>query len=156
MLDVNIAPGRGIVQGPGSALRLDAAQFSRHIKRSVALESLLKRYLYIFMSQLAQMATCSRFHLIEARLARLLLMTRDRVHSDEFHLTQEEAARMLGVRRVSICMAAGLLQHELIRYSRGSVTILDGAGLQGIACKCYTDTRQLYSRLMRASRCHHL
>lgn len=153
MLDVNIAPGRGVVQGAGIALRLNAAQFAGHIKRSAALEGVLKRYLYVFMSQLSQMAACSRFHLVEARLARLLLMTRDRARSDEFLLTQDEAARMLGVRRVSITVtAAGLQQRGLIRYTRGNVTILDGRGLKGLACKCYTDTRHLYSRLMRASR----
>jgi hypothetical protein len=150
MLGVNIAPGRAMVQGAGTALRLGAVQFSYHVKGSAALEGALKRYLYVFISHLVQMATCTRFHLIEARLAGWLLMTRDRARSDEFHLTQEEAAHMLGTRRVSVTVAAaGLQKRELISYRRGAVTIVNGRGLEAVACKCYAATRQLYSQLMR-------
>jgi CRP-like cAMP-binding protein len=150
MLGVNVAPLRALVQGAGSALRLDAAQFSRQLKQSPALERALKRYTYVVMSHFARMAVCSRFHLIEARLARWLLMTRDRANSGKFHLTQEVAAYMLGVRRGGITGAANALQkRKLIRYHRGTVTILDGRRLEAASCPCYATAAQMYARLMR-------
>jgi CRP-like cAMP-binding protein len=149
MLGVNIASGRALVQGAGSALRLDAAQFSSELNQIPALEPMLKRYVYVVMSQLARTAGCAHFHAIEARLARWLLMTRDRAHSDEFQLTHQVAAQVLGVRREGVTASASALQkRELIHYRRGNVIILDGPGLEATACECYADARQLYARLM--------
>jgi CRP-like cAMP-binding protein len=151
LLDVDVAPLRALVQGSGSALRMDAAQFSRELKRSPALRRALSSYLYVLMSQLAQMAACTRFHNVEARLARWLLMTRDRAHSDEFYLTQEFIAYMLGVRRVGISRAARTLaERKLIRYARGNMTILDRSALEAVSCECYAVARTLYDRHMRA------
>jgi CRP-like cAMP-binding protein len=151
LLDVDVAPLQGLVQGSGSALRMEAARFSRELKRSRALQRALNSYLYVLMSQLAQMAACTRFHLVEARLARWLLMTRDRAHSDDFYLTQEFIAYMLGVRRVGISRAARILQkRKLIRYARGNVTVLDGRGLEAMSCGCYAVARDLYDRHMSA------
>jgi len=122
-----IAPLQALVQGAGSALRIEAAQFSRVLKQSPALQEILTRYTHVLMNQLAQMAACTCFHLVEARLARWLLMTRDRAQSDEFDLTQEFLAYMLGVRRVGITRAArSLKQRKLIAYNRGRVIVLNG------------------------------
>lgn len=149
LLGVSTAPLRALVQGPGPALRMDAVQFGRELARSAALEKAMKRYLYVVMTQLAQMAACTRFHDVEARLARWLLMTRDRAHSDEFYLTQEFIAYMLGVRRVGITQAANKLQkRRLIRYTRGNMTILDGRGLEAESCGCYAAARDVYDRHM--------
>jgi CRP-like cAMP-binding protein len=149
LLDVHVAPLTGLVQGTGSALRMDAARFSDELKRSPALRGALNSYLYVLMSQFAQMAACTRFHVVQARLARWLLMTRDRARSDEFYLTQEFIAYMLGVRRVGISRAARALQkRKLIRYTRGRMTVLDGRGLEAASCACYAVARDLYDRHM--------
>jgi CRP-like cAMP-binding protein len=149
LLGVHVAPLRALVQGAGSASRIEAARFSEELKRSPALRRALSSYVYVLMSQFAQMAACTRFHVVEARLARWLLMTRDRARADEFYLTQEFIAYMLGVRRVGISRAARALQkRKLIRYTRGRVTILDGRGLEAASCACYAVARDVYERHM--------
>jgi len=149
VLGVNIAPLQGLVQGGGSALRMDAARFSRELRRCPALQRQLENYLHVLMNQVAQMAACTRFHLVEARLARWLLMTRDRAHSNEFYLTQEFLAYMLGVRRAGINRAASALQsRKLIHYSRGKMTILDGRGMENASCGCYAGAKEMYAQVM--------
>jgi CRP-like cAMP-binding protein len=149
LLGVEVASLRALVQGAGPALRMDATQFSRELKRSPAMRDRLNLYLFVLIAQLTQMAACARYHVVEARLARWLLMTHDRAQSNEFRLTQEFLAYMLGVRRAGITRAASNLQkRRMIRYSRGKMRILDSRGLEGVSCECYTKAAQMYARVM--------
>lgn len=138
VLGVRVSLNRGLVQGAGTAMRMKAAALRREFKRDGALQRLLHRYLHSLLTQISQSAVCNRFHAVDARLARWLLMTHDRVESDEFQLTQEFLSNMLGVRREAVSKAAGALQkRELVNYSRGHITILNRAGLETSACQCY-------------------
>ncbi len=153
MLGVSTAPVTAIVQGAGIALRIETKRFSAELDGSPALRAAISRYLYVSIAQLAAMASCARFHLVEARLARWLLMTRDRARSDQFFLTQEFMAYMLGVRRVGVTHAARVLrERNLISYSRGGIKILDAAGLEGASCSCYATAKDTYTRFMRPGR----
>ena len=151
LLGVNLSPLRALVQGAGHAWRVDAATFTREIESNPATREVLNRYLYVFLSQLMQTATCTRFHLVEARLARWLLMTRDRAHSSQFHVTHEFLAYMLGVRRVGVTSARRAhcsVAICSIRYSRGDLSILDVRGLERAACPCYAIDKKTYSRVL--------
>jgi CRP-like cAMP-binding protein len=150
-LGVNDAPMRAVVQGAGSALQIGSHNFRRELKRSPRLQLQLDRYLYVQLGQLAQAAACTRFHQIEPRLARWLLMTHDRAQTDNFSLTHEYLADMLGVRRSGITIAAGALQSRgLISYSRGDISILDRTGLEGAACECYAAQQRQFARIFDA------
>jgi CRP-like cAMP-binding protein len=137
---------RALVQGSGSALRMKAASFREALGRCLPLQRELHRYAYAKLVQARQTAACNRFHPVEARLARCLLMTRDRVRSDQFHLTHEFLAHTLGIRRVGVTNAAtALQQRKLISYHRGNIQILDRKGLKGASCGCYEILRNLAS-----------
>ncbi|MFO7704904.1 MAG: Crp/Fnr family transcriptional regulator [Halopseudomonas sp.] len=151
-LGVNNAPSRAVVQGPGTALRISAANLRQALLDVPLLQRALKHYLYVLLAQLTQNAACVHFHEIKPRLARWLLMTHDRAHSDHFHLTHEFLADMLGVRRSGVTIAAGALQsRQLIHYSRGDITILDRPGLELAACECYEVLLKDHARLFPIS-----
>ena len=137
-LDVKSARLRGIVQGPGTALRMTAAQLSQLLRENRALRRLINRYLYVLLAQQSRSIACTRFHEIKARLARWLLLTHDRAHADHFRLTHQYLADMLGVQRSAVTIAAGALQrNKVIRYVRGEITVLDRRGLEAASCECY-------------------
>lgn len=138
ILRVGITPYRSMVQITGDALSLKADALRAEFARSARLQDLLLRYTHTLLTQVSQSAVCNRFHTTEARLSRWLLVTRDRVDSDSFHLTQELISHMLGTPRTVVTVAANKLQDAgLIRYKRGSITILNPQGLENAACECY-------------------
>jgi CRP-like cAMP-binding protein len=141
--------GEAFCHVPGDLLRMRTARFREEVRRSRALRTVMLRYTQAFIQQIAQHVTCNRLHSITERCATRLLMTHDRVSADEFVLTQESLAQMLGVRRATVTTAAGLLQHAgLIRYTRGRITIIDQKKLERASCGCYRIIRREYKRLL--------
>jgi len=136
---VNKSSTRAIVQGSGSATRMRAAVVWEEANRLGPFHQLLHRYSHSLQSQVSQASACNRFHSVNDRLARWLLMTSDRLGTDEFRLTQDFMSNMLGVRREGVNQAAGSLQTaKLISYSRGMITILNRRRLQVRSCECYS------------------
>jgi CRP-like cAMP-binding protein len=129
---------RAITQVAGHALRLEASMFAEMLAHSGPLQTLIDRYTQALFGQIAQAAACNRLHSSEERLSRWLLMSQDRVQSDQFEITQEFLAQMLAARRSTVSVSAGILQRAgLVRYSRGRVTIVDRQGLEAVSCECY-------------------
>lgn len=148
-LGIEHSPLRALVQAPGACLRVGSAEFRLLLAGSPALKRQQDCYLYVQCAQTVANAGCLHYHLIGPRLARWLLMNHDRAHGDRFHVTHEVASCMLGVRRVSITVAAGEFQRRgLIAYSRGELTVLDRAGLEGAACSCYAINAAVYGSWM--------
>ncbi len=143
------APTSVYVQVPGVGLRMKASLFSKELARSASMRTVMLRYAHALFNQVAQSAACNHFHPIRQRCCRWLLMTHDRMRSDEFLLTQEFLAMMLGVQRTGVTAAAGILQRAgLIRYRRGVVTILDRRGLLRGSCECYGVSKREFDRLL--------
>lgn len=137
-MGVKTSRDRAVVQGAGAAMRMEATAFRKECDNGDSLPRLLRRYMHSRLTQVAQGAACNRYHSIDERLARWLLMTHDRMRSDEFQLTQEFLSNMLGVRREGVNKAAsGLQRRNLINYSRGTLTTLNRVGLEAVACRCY-------------------
>jgi CRP-like cAMP-binding protein len=149
-LGVTISPNTVLAQVPGSALRLNAEDLRQVLIGDGVLHRQLHRYIQATMVQLAQNVACNRLHTTEERAARWLLMTADRVGADQFPLTQEFLAQMLGVRRATVSLTAGLLHGAgLISYRRGIITIDDRPGLQEAACDCYEIVRAEFDQLAK-------
>jgi CRP-like cAMP-binding protein len=143
------APTGVYVQVPGTGLRMKATLFKRELARSPSMQIVMYRYAHAFFNQVAQSAACNHFHSLQQRCCRWLLMTHDRMHSDEFLLTQEFLAMMLGVQRTGVTAAAGALQRAgFIRYARGKVTMIDRRGLIQRSCECYGVSKREFDRLL--------
>ena len=144
VLGIGMSAVRALIQGSGTAMRMSAAHFHAEFRKNMPLQRALFHYAHLLMSQISQTAACNRFHEAEERLARWLLMTGDRLHTDEFLLTHEFLAHMLGMRREGVTEAAeDLRRKKLIEYSRGHIKILDREGLEAAACVCYRIVRDL-------------
>ncbi len=145
-LGVGMSPFRALVQGAGPAMQMKASHFLKALAVNPQLQNAIQGYTHTLMAQVAQTAACNRFHVVEERLARWLLMTGDRMRSNDFLLTQEFLSHMLGVRRVGVTKAAGELQRRgLIEYSRGSLHIVDRPGLEKASCSCYRPVNSIPS-----------
>jgi len=147
-LGVKRSPVKAIVQANGMAMRMSASNFVKECKGNSALQQLLLRFSHSLFTQVSQSAVCFRFHAIEQRLARWLLMTSDRVESNEFRMTQAFLSNMLGVRREAVNRAARSVQMKgMIAYSRSNILIIDRRGLEDIVCKCYSIIRDEEKRI---------
>ena len=144
-LGVKTSNNRAVVQGAGFALRMAAVDFLDYCKNGGDLPKILQRYTHSLITQISQSAVCNRYHPIESRLARWLLLMHDRMRTNEFKITQDFLSNMLGVRREAVNKTAtGFQQRQLISYSRGKISILDRAGLEAAACRCYFIITQEY------------
>ena len=143
LLGAERGPLKAVCQVAGQALKMRADNFQRSLEEHAEFCGVVRRYTQGLFDQLAQTHACNHVHSVQERMCRWLLMTQDRVGADEFHLTQEFLAQMLGVRRPSVTVAAGQLQKAgLIRYQRGRIRIADRAGLETGACGCYESLRR--------------
>jgi CRP-like cAMP-binding protein len=146
------SPVRVLVQGGGSALRMSGTRLARELEKNGGLKQQVDRCVYVSMMTAMQIAACNQSHVLGQRLARWLLMVRDRVGSSEFRLTQDFLARMLGVRRAGVNDAAGNLQRRgLITYSRGKIRILNLEGVRQASCACYEVIRKLEAPVRRGA-----
>lgn len=149
VLAVGSVPLQASVRGAGTAWRIAAGPFNRELAGSRALQQSLNCYLQVTLLQLTSDARCVRFHQIQQRLARWLLMTHDRTHGDSFRVTQALIAHLLGVRRVGIATAAGKFQRGgMIKYVRGVLTVVDRKALEAESCNCYEAARKTYARFI--------
>lgn len=153
VLGIDASPLKGLVQGGGLAMRMSGPHFRRAAKESPSFGRVMNAYLYVLMAQIAQTAACGRFHQLEARLARWVLMTHDRAGADTFPLTHVFLAQMLGVRRAGVTEAAsGFQRRNLIQYRRGVVTVLNRPALESLACPCYVAFNEMYGQHLGGKR----
>ena len=145
----NSTPSRAVVQTGGHGYRLKSHILMEEFNRAGTVMRLLLRYTQALITQMSQTAVCNRHHSVEQQLCRWLLLTLDRMPTNELTMTQELIANMLGVRREGVTEAAGKLQASgYIRYRRGHITVLDRAGLESTVCECYGVVRKEFARLM--------
>lgn len=142
-------PNRAVVQSAGGIIRMKARVLQDEFKRGGTFQRLLLRYTQALITQMSQTAVCNRLHTLEQQLCRWLLLSRDRLNTDELVMTQELIANMLGVRREGVTVAAGRLQEQgLISYARGRINMLDREGLEAAVCECYKVVKDEYDRLL--------
>ncbi len=142
-------PSRAVVQSGGRAYRLEGELLKSEFVRAGPMQHLLLRYTQALLTQMAQTAVCNRHHTLDQQLCRWLLLSLDRLPSNELAMTQELIANMLGVRREGVTESAGKLQQDgLIRYSRGHITVLDRAGIEARTCECYAVVKKETDRLL--------
>ena len=143
---------RAISQVPGRALRMDAAVFLAHLEHVDSFRQVVESYTQALFGQISQAAACNRLHSNEERLSRWLLMSHDRVGTDTFPITHEFLAQMLGARRATVTLSAGLLQAAgIIRYQRGRMTILDRTQLEAVSCECYSVIKSALERALASA-----
>ena len=152
LLGVKTSSLTGVVQGGGHALRMSAARLIKIANERESFKRVLNRYMYVLIAQVVQTAACTRFHSLEARMVRWVLMTHDRAHRNTFDLTHRFLAYMLGVRRAGVTEAAGRLRAKgLINYSNGKLTVLNRPALEAISCPCYASLRVTYLQYLRGA-----
>ena len=148
-LGADKSPTTAFCQVPADALRMAADDFKREVGQSGPFQDMIRRYTQAVMNQISQTVACNHLHSVQERMCRWLLMTHDRAGGDEFLLTQEFLAQMLGVRRPSVSVVAGILQQAgLIQYHRGRMTVLKREGLEEGACECYAVVKKEFDRLL--------
>ncbi len=151
LLGANTTANESYCQVPGSAIRMERPLFHT-LRKAAKFGQLLDRYVQAYVNMLGQLAACNRLHHVYERCARWLLMTQDRVGSSEIRLTHEYLAMMLGTQRSGVTISAATLQHAgLIKYARGTITILDRPGLEGASCECYEVAREQFGGLLRTA-----
>lgn len=149
VLDIDTVPIQAVVQGNGMAWCIEAKALQQVLKNCPHLRRCLQQYLFVLLQQLALNAGCAHFHLLEQRLARWLLMSQDRAHSERLQLTQQFLAQMLGVRRSGVTVAASVMQRQqLISYTRGEIKILNRAALLTQSCECYQLSLNNYNAVL--------
>jgi CRP-like cAMP-binding protein len=149
ILGADASATRALVQSAGSAYQVEREVIKREFARGGQLQPLLLRYILALIAQMGQTAACNRHHNVDQQLCRWLLLSLDRLPSNELHMTQELIANMLGVRREGVTEAAGKLQSAgIIKYSRGHITVLDRAMLESRACECYPVVKKEFDRLL--------
>ena len=149
VLGVKVTLLRAVVEASGTALSISTKAFLKLCKKNIALKLKLNNYAYVRMSQLSQTTGCNRFHVLDARLCRWILMVQDCLDSSEFYITHESLAKKLGVRRAGVTKAAGILQKKnLISYNKGHIKILDRSKLETLACPCYQLNKDTYKKII--------
>src|SRR5262249_19343594 len=144
-------PYRSMMQIAGQATKIKARAVLDQFDKNLDLRNLVLRYVHLVLTQVSQSALCNRFHTLEARLCRWLLISREIIDSDEIPLTQELLSQMLGVARTGVTMTASVLQQAgLIRYRRGQISILDREALAEASCECYHIVKQEYDRFLKS------
>ena len=151
VLQTNRMPYRSMMQIAGQVTKIKAKPVLEQFDKNLRFRSLVLRYLQVVLTQVSQSALCNRFHTLEERLCRWLMISRDIIDSDEIPLTQELLSQMLGVARTGVTMTAGALQQSgLIRYRRGRITILDAEALADASCECYRIVKQEFDDFLKS------